>query len=197
MSKGAFQAPPPRLLARIFARGSLPERTQLSSARVQNRHHSRPRIGRAWCGRAAPSGPGRCRQPGCTPRGSGRDCEKIEAFYLPSYSPELNPDEFLNANLKHSVTTAPPQGQPKPSPEPQSAAFAASRNNSHASRTTSNMKTYAPPRNNSSGPYQIISTLVSDELACRSKRLLERRQGAFHRLCAEQLRWRYGEITNS
>jgi tRNA U34 5-methylaminomethyl-2-thiouridine-forming methyltransferase MnmC len=47
-------------------------------------------------------------QPGCTPRDSGRDCEKIEAFYLPSYSPELNPDEFLNANLKHSVTTAAP-----------------------------------------------------------------------------------------
>jgi transposase len=32
----------------------------------------------------------------------------MEAFYLPSYSPELNPDEFLNANLKHSVTTAAP-----------------------------------------------------------------------------------------
>ena len=62
---------------------------------------------------------------------------------------------------------------------------------------TSNIKTYATPRNNSSGPYQIISTLVSDELACHSKRLLERCQGAFHRLCAEQLRWRYGEITNS
>ena len=46
-------------------------------------------------------------------------------------------------------------------------------------------------------PIDLISTLVSDELACRSKRLLERRQGAFHRLCAEQLRWCYGEITNS
>ena len=109
MSKGAIQVSPPRLSARIFARGSVSERTQSSSARVQNRHHSRPPpIGRTWCGRAAPSGPRRCRQPGCTPRGSGRNCEKIEAFYLPSYSPELNPDEFLNANLKHSVTTAAP-----------------------------------------------------------------------------------------
>jgi hypothetical protein len=107
MSKGAIQVSPPRLPAQIFARCSVSERTQSSSARVQNRHHSRP-IGRAWCGRAAPSGPRRCRQPGCTPRGSGRDCEKIEAFYLPSYSPELNPDEVLNANLKHSVTTAAP-----------------------------------------------------------------------------------------
>jgi transposase len=33
---------------------------------------------------------------------------KIEVFYLPSYSPELNPDELLNADLKHSVTTAAP-----------------------------------------------------------------------------------------
>jgi hypothetical protein len=29
-------------------------------------------------------------------------------FYLPSYSPELNPDEVLNANLKHAVTRKPP-----------------------------------------------------------------------------------------
>ena len=26
--------------------------------------------------------------------------ERIELFYLPSYSPELNPDEYLNADLK-------------------------------------------------------------------------------------------------
>ena len=30
--------------------------------------------------------------------------EEIEVFYLPSYSPELNPDECLNADLKHAVT---------------------------------------------------------------------------------------------
>jgi transposase len=29
--------------------------------------------------------------------------EKIEVFYLPSYSPELNPDEYLNRDLKLSV----------------------------------------------------------------------------------------------
>ncbi|MEZ5607082.1 MAG: transposase [Burkholderiaceae bacterium] len=27
----------------------------------------------------------------------------IEVFYLPSYSPELNPDEMLNANLKAAI----------------------------------------------------------------------------------------------
>ena len=29
-------------------------------------------------------------------------------FYLPSYSPELNPDEMLNANLKAAVTSQAP-----------------------------------------------------------------------------------------
>ena len=28
---------------------------------------------------------------------------KIEVFYLPSYSPELNPDEYLNCDLKAGV----------------------------------------------------------------------------------------------
>jgi hypothetical protein len=32
--------------------------------------------------------------------------DKIEVFYLPSYSPELNPDELLNADLKQRVTAA-------------------------------------------------------------------------------------------
>ena len=32
----------------------------------------------------------------------------IEVFYLPSYSPELNPDERLNADLKHAVSTRVP-----------------------------------------------------------------------------------------
>lgn len=31
--------------------------------------------------------------------------EQMEAFYLPSYSPELNPDERLNASLKHALGT--------------------------------------------------------------------------------------------
>ena len=34
--------------------------------------------------------------------------KKIEVFYLPSYSPELNPDERLNADLKHKITTSVP-----------------------------------------------------------------------------------------
>ncbi len=34
--------------------------------------------------------------------------EAIEVFYLPSYSPELNPDERLNADLKHKITTTAP-----------------------------------------------------------------------------------------
>jgi transposase len=29
--------------------------------------------------------------------------DAIEEFYLPSYSPELNPDERLNADLKHAL----------------------------------------------------------------------------------------------
>ena len=29
--------------------------------------------------------------------------ERIEVFYLPSYSPDLNPDERLNADLKHAL----------------------------------------------------------------------------------------------
>jgi transposase len=35
--------------------------------------------------------------------------EKIELFYLPSYSPEKNPDEYLNCDLKYglSITPAP------------------------------------------------------------------------------------------
>lgn len=34
--------------------------------------------------------------------------ENIEVFYLPSYSPELNPDERLNADLKHAIGTKVP-----------------------------------------------------------------------------------------
>ena len=29
--------------------------------------------------------------------------DKIELFFLPSYSPELNPDEYLNCDLKEGV----------------------------------------------------------------------------------------------
>ncbi len=34
--------------------------------------------------------------------------DRIEVFYLPAYSPELNPDEMLNADLKAAVTTKAP-----------------------------------------------------------------------------------------
>jgi len=34
--------------------------------------------------------------------------DEIEVFFLPSYSPELNPDERLNADLKHKITTVAP-----------------------------------------------------------------------------------------
>jgi transposase len=36
------------------------------------------------------------------------NADKIAVFYLPSYSPELNPDELLNADLKQHVTKAAP-----------------------------------------------------------------------------------------
>ena len=35
--------------------------------------------------------------------------EKIEVFYLPSYSPEWNPDELLNADLKHAIRKQAPK----------------------------------------------------------------------------------------
>jgi transposase len=43
---------------------------------------------------------------------AGREAE-IEVFYLPPYSPELNPDEGVNADLKQAVTRrAPPRSKP-------------------------------------------------------------------------------------
>jgi transposase len=37
-----------------------------------------------------------------------RHIDEIEVFYLPSYSPELNPDEMANADLKQAVTKLAP-----------------------------------------------------------------------------------------
>jgi transposase len=34
--------------------------------------------------------------------------EQIEVFYLPSYSPELNPDEYLNGDLKQKIRSGLP-----------------------------------------------------------------------------------------
>ncbi|MGF1451966.1 MAG: IS630 family transposase [Opitutales bacterium] len=42
--------------------------------------------------------------------------DRIEVFYLPSYSPELNPDEYLNQTLKHEVHK---RGMPTNPGEPQ------------------------------------------------------------------------------
>ncbi len=40
--------------------------------------------------------------------------DKIELFYLPSYSPELNPEERLNADLKQAIgSKAPARTKPK------------------------------------------------------------------------------------
>ena len=33
--------------------------------------------------------------------------EKIAVFYLPSYSPEKNPDEYLNCDLKYGLSDKP------------------------------------------------------------------------------------------
>ena len=35
--------------------------------------------------------------------------ERIEVFYLPNYSPGLNPDKRLNAGLRHAITTSVPR----------------------------------------------------------------------------------------
>jgi transposase len=34
--------------------------------------------------------------------------DQIEVFYLPSYSPELHPDEYLNGDLKQSIRSGRP-----------------------------------------------------------------------------------------
>jgi transposase len=40
--------------------------------------------------------------------------EKIEVYYLPSYSPALNPDEYLNGDLKRRVHSGKPARSPYP-----------------------------------------------------------------------------------
>jgi transposase len=39
---------------------------------------------------------------------AAENAQKIELFYLPSYSPELNPEERLNVDLKHVITSKVP-----------------------------------------------------------------------------------------
>jgi transposase len=39
---------------------------------------------------------------------------RLELFFLPPYSPELNPDEWVNKNVKHDrIARAVPCGVPK------------------------------------------------------------------------------------
>ena len=38
----------------------------------------------------------------------GRYKAEIEVYYLPAYSPDLNPDEYLNCDLKAGIKAAPP-----------------------------------------------------------------------------------------
>jgi transposase len=40
--------------------------------------------------------------------------ESIEVFFLPSYSPELNPDEFMNGDLKNRLNADVPSRGDKP-----------------------------------------------------------------------------------
>ncbi len=40
--------------------------------------------------------------------------QELEMFYLPSYSPELNPDEYVNGDLKAGVHSRPPSRSQKP-----------------------------------------------------------------------------------
>ena len=52
----------------------------------------------------------------------GENSEKITLQYLPSYSPDLNPDEFLNCDLKYQIAKRPDPGAKAPSTSAQPAA---------------------------------------------------------------------------
>ena len=75
--------------------------------------------------------------------------EKIAVFYLPSDSPELNPDELLNADLKQLVTKLLRPGTNWPSPAPPSEPCAASRSSPSEWKATSVRKTSPAPRKRS------------------------------------------------
>jgi len=67
--------------------------------------------------------------------------DKIQVFYLPSYSPELNPDELLNADLKQHVTKAAPARNEIALTHTAIGVCAASRNGPAGSKATSAKKT--------------------------------------------------------
>ena len=70
---------------------------------------------------------------------------KIEVFYLPAYSPELNPDEGLNADLKQAVTRKPPARTNTTLSAASSATCAGSPNRLPASEATSATSPSATP----------------------------------------------------
>ena len=39
---------------------------------------------------------------------NSRERLQIEVYYLPSYSPEMNPDEYLNGDLKYHIRSSAP-----------------------------------------------------------------------------------------
>jgi tRNA U34 5-methylaminomethyl-2-thiouridine-forming methyltransferase MnmC len=83
------------------------------------------------------------------------NADKIAVFYPPSYSPELNPDELLNADLKQHVTKAAPARNKIALTRTAYALCAASRSNQRGSNATSDTTTYGMPlRSNASGPDQ-------------------------------------------
>jgi transposase len=72
-------------------------------------------------------------------------CGVIEVFYLPSYSPELNPDELLNADLKKRVTST-ASAKTKTSPaKAHPLRFAVYKGSPNGYRNTSTRKTSAMP----------------------------------------------------
>ena len=89
-------------------------------------------------------------QPSGTPRQAGqgvagRHTDAIEVFYLPSYSPELNPDEMANADIKQGVTTRAPARTNCTWSGPQRAICVACNASPSGSASTSSMNPFATP----------------------------------------------------
>ncbi len=74
----------------------------------------------------------------------------IEVLYLPSYSPELNPDEVANADIKQAVTTRAPARTNYTWSRPQRAICAACNGSPSGSESTSSMNLFATRLDSSS-----------------------------------------------
>ncbi|WP_457663787.1 transposase [Streptomyces europaeiscabiei] len=71
----------------------------------------------------------------------------IELHFLPSYSPELNPDELVNADLKRSLPMH-SRAATRPNSPPRPAGSSTAANGSHtSSAATSSAHTSATPSN--------------------------------------------------